>query len=208
MHRSPLSVRIRRAAVPMAVGGLSLGFGLGLATPASASAFARNGLVVPTGAIQHVIVIDLENESFSATFGAGSPATYLNQTLLPKGELLEGYYGVGHVSLDNYIAQVSGQAPNLATSSDCTGATGGAYDDVTPGTLDPDQARYPGQVDGQGCVFPSSVQTIGNQLQQAYPWAAALGANTWRDYSEDMGNDPTRDGGQADPLGEIGRAHV
>ena len=38
--------------------------------------------------IKHVIVIDLENESFDDTFGAGSPATYLNDTLVPQGELL------------------------------------------------------------------------------------------------------------------------
>ncbi len=57
--------------------------------------------------------------------GGPSPASqrpafrFLNGTLLPKGELITHYYGTGHVSLDNYISQVSGQAPNNITNSDC-----------------------------------------------------------------------------------------
>ncbi len=153
------------------------------------------------------MVIDLENEEASTTFGPNSPATYLNGTLLPMGELIQNYYGTGHVSTDNYIAQVSGQAPNQVTSSDCvTSITSlaGSFNDVKPGTLDPDQARYPGQVDGQGCVFPASVQTIGGQLDAAYPRSVAT---DWRDYAGDMGNDTARDGGTPDPLGGTDYAH-
>jgi phosphatidylinositol-3-phosphatase len=189
----------------------ALGLALVPAIAASAQSVrhtgAHLGVPVPPGAIKHIMVIELENESESATFGPGSPATYLNDTLLPQGEFLENYYAVGHVSLDNYIAQVSGQAPNQLTSSDCvTSITSlnGVYDNITPGTLDPDQARYPGQVDGQGCVFPASVQTIGNQLDQAYPRTID---SDWREYAEDMGNDPARDGGQPDPLGGTDCAH-
>ena len=40
------------------------------------------------GKIDHVMVIELENEGFEATFGPSSPATYLNEVLRPKGELL------------------------------------------------------------------------------------------------------------------------
>lgn len=76
-------------------------------------------LPVPPGAIRHIVVIDLENEDFSQTFGSGSPATCLKDTLLPRGELIEHYYGTGHLSRDNYIAQVSGQAPTLLISSGC-----------------------------------------------------------------------------------------
>jgi phosphatidylinositol-3-phosphatase len=173
----------------------------------SAGSFSRTDLPLPSGAIKHIMVIELENESESETFGAGSPATYLNDTLLPQGEFLQNYYAVGHVSLDNYIAQVSGQAPNQLTSSDCvTSLTSlaGSYNDVTPGTLDPNQKLYPGQVDGQGCVFPASVQTIGNQLDEAYPRTTG---SDWREYAEDMGNDPARDGGQPDPLGGTDCAH-
>jgi hypothetical protein len=169
--------------------------------------FSNSKSPVSAGAIKHVVVIELENESEAATFGSTSPATYLNHTLLPEGEFLPNYYATGHVSLDNYIAQVSGQAPNQLTSSDCvTSITSltGVYQDVTPGTLDPNQKLYPGQVDGQGCVFPKSVATIGNQLDAAYP--RTLGSD-WREYAEDMGNDPARDGGTADPVGGTDCAH-
>ncbi|MBO0729167.1 MAG: hypothetical protein J2P57_07895, partial [Acidimicrobiaceae bacterium] len=176
--------------------------------PASASAGNRVvRAALPPGAIRHIVVIDLENESESSTFGPGSPATYLNQTLVPRGELLPNYFATGHVSADNYMAQVSGQAPNLVSSSDCitdltTGA--GSFNDVTPGNLDPNQARFPGQVDGQGCVYPSSVQTIGNQLDASHIRTSRI---TWRQYSEDMGNDPARAGGRPDPQGGTACAH-
>lgn len=199
----------RRLALLATAGCTALGVALVPALTASASvrSVSHGQVPVPPGAIKHIMVIELENESESATFGPGSPATYLNGTLLPEGELIQHYYAVGHVSADNYIAQVSGQAPNQVTSSDCvTSITSlsGSYNDVTPGTLDPNPAEYPGQVDGQGCVFPASVQTIGNQLDRAYP--TTIGSD-WRDYAEDMGNDPARDGGQPDPLGGTQCAH-
>jgi phospholipase C len=70
----------------------------------------------------HVVVLTEENESASATFGAGSPAVYLN-SLRSKGVFLPNYYGTGHVSLDNYIAMVSGQPLNPLTASDCAGVS-------------------------------------------------------------------------------------
>src|SRR6476646_6974758 len=69
--------------------------------------------------ITHVFVINLENESYQQTWGASSPAKYLNNTLRKKGQLLTQYFAIGHVSLDNYIAQISGQAPNQDTQLDC-----------------------------------------------------------------------------------------
>src|SRR5215470_14959562 len=65
--------------------------------------------------ITHVFVINLENQDFQTTWGASSPAKYLNNTLRKKGQLLTQYYAIGHVSLDNYIAEISGQAPNADT---------------------------------------------------------------------------------------------
>jgi hypothetical protein len=173
------------------------------ATASAANGGAPGHAILPPGAIQHVMVIDVENESYAATFG--TPGTYISQSLLPQGELLKNYFAVGHVSLDNYVAQVSGQAPNYVTNTDCIGSTGaGAFNDVRPGTLDPDQSTYPGQVDGQGCVYPSNVQTIGNQLDAAHP--STTNAN-WRVYAQDMGNDPARDGGSIDSLGGTDCAH-
>jgi len=66
----------------------------------------------------HVVVLTEENEAESATFGPTSPAHYLN-SLRSTGVFLPNYYGTGHVSLDNYIAMVSGQPANPASASDC-----------------------------------------------------------------------------------------
>jgi len=172
---------------------------VGVAGAPSASAAPPS---LPPGAIKHIVVIDLENEDFDASFGASSPARYLNDTLVPAGKLLTNYYATGHASTDNYIAQVSGQAPNEVSGSDCIDDVTtfiGHYRDVTPGTLDPDQAAYPGQVDGAGCVYPSHVQTLADQLDAQHSGGGDRPA--WREYAEDMGNDPARDGGDADPLG-------
>jgi phosphatidylinositol-3-phosphatase len=125
--------------------------------------------------IRHVFVITLENKNFSATFGAHSDAPYLARTLRARGALLTRYYGTGHDSLDNYIAMISGQASTPQTAADCH-----TYSDLHQTGLASD-----GQVGGQGCVYPSSVMTLANQLS-----AAGL---TWKGYMEDMGNDPARE---------------
>jgi hypothetical protein len=131
----------------------------------------------PAGAqpppIQHVFVIVLENKAFSETFGKDSPAPYLSQTLVGQGAFVRQYYGIGHESLDNYIAMISGQAPNGVTQADSP-----AYVDFFPGTPSSD-----GQFVGQGSVYPAAVKTIADQL-------AARGLR-WRGYMEDMGNSPS-----------------
>jgi hypothetical protein len=66
----------------------------------------------------HVAVLVLENESFSSTWGTGSPAVYLN-SLRSQGAFADQYYGTGHVSLDNYVAMTSGQPDQPITGSDC-----------------------------------------------------------------------------------------
>jgi hypothetical protein len=164
---------------------------------------------LPPGSINNVLVIQLENESFSETFGPGSPATFLNGTLVPQGELLPNYYAIGHVSLDNYIAEVSGQAPTQQTAADCFGS----YTSVSPGTDDPNAFTELGQVDGAGCVYPAptatthGAPTIGDQLDAAYPPNPTTHVASWREYAEDMGNDATRDHGATDPLGGTDCAH-
>ncbi len=126
---------------------------------------------------QHVFVIVLENEDADTTFGPASPAPYLAQTLTAQGAFVPGYYGIGHNSLDDYIAMVSGQAPNVETQADCP-----VFTDFLPGTPASD-----GQVVGQGCVYPANVPTVGDQLE-----ARGL---SWKGYMEDMGADPVRDNG-------------
>jgi len=119
--------------------------------------------------IGHVFVINLENEDYESTWGAGSPARYLNTVLVPKGELLTQYFAVGHESLDNYIAEISGQSPNPSTQADCV-----KYVDFASKGVGAN-----GQALGQGCVYPKSVSTIADQLSRA--------GKTWRAYQEDMG---------------------
>ena len=113
-------------------------------------------------AIKHIIVINLENESFADTFGPSSPATYLNGTLLKKGQLIQNYFATSHVSLGNYIAQVSGQAPTPAINNDCLDLSTlkppfnlkGGFTDILPGIDAPDAVAFPGQVIGDGLSSP------------------------------------------------------
>jgi hypothetical protein len=125
--------------------------------------------------IGHVFVITLENEGYDVTFGPGSKAPYLSQTLTSKGVLLTQYFGTGHASLDNYVAMISGQAATNETRNDCQ-----VYADfqLTGVTAD-------GQAIGSGCVYPASIKTLPDQLK-------AIG-KTWRGYMGDMGNDPSRE---------------
>ena len=123
-----------------------------------------------------------------------------------EGELLQNYYAIGHASLDNYIAQVSGQAPTADTGADCSDS-GFAFANVTPGTPAPDTVADPGQVTGQGCVYPASVQTIASQLDAKYPPNPHTHVASWRAYEQDMGNTPSRDGGTLDLTGGTDCGH-
>jgi phospholipase C len=118
--------------------------------------------------IGHVFVLNLENKGFDETFGASSPAPYLSRTLRAQGQLLTQYYGIAHNSLGNYIAQISGQGPNLGTQADCPWYT----NFVKVGQ------NADGQAIGQGCVYPTSVPTVADQF-------TAKGL-TWKAYQEDM----------------------
>ena len=127
-------------------------------------------------AIRHVFVIMLENEGYSATFGTPSADPYLATTLPSKGALLSNYYGTGHLSNDNYISFISGQAPNPSNQADCQTFA----DFPATATLDAN-----GQISDSGCVFPASVPTVANQLTTA--------GLSWKGYMEDMGNLATRE---------------
>jgi len=140
------------------------GIGLLLSLAAAAAPAAAK----PPPKVDHVFIIVVENENYASSFGPGSEAPYLAKTLAAKGELLPNYYGIGHLSLDNYIAMVSGQAPNPQTQADCE-----VFSDFFPGTPTSD-----GQYIGSGCVYPPGVQTIANQLESA--------GYTWREYAQDM----------------------
>ena len=157
---------------------LALGAGACSSSGSSKATPASSTTTTPTTAkavapIRHVFVINLENESYVDTWAPASPATYLNKTLRPQGQLLTQYFAIGHASLDNYIAQISGQAPNPQTQSDCI-----TFNEFASTGTGPN-----GQELGEGCVYPKSVPTIADQLD-------AKGF-TWKSYQEDIGNSAT-----------------
>jgi hypothetical protein len=123
--------------------------------------------------VHHLFVIALENKDFGTTFGSSPGSTYLGKTLPAEGALLSQYYGIGHESLDNYIAMISGQPPNVQTQSDCQG-----FSDFAPFPLT--SIGMDGIVTGQGCVYPAPVQTVANQLDSD--------GLTWKAYGQDMAN--------------------
>ncbi|HEX5313541.1 MAG TPA: alkaline phosphatase family protein, partial [Gammaproteobacteria bacterium] len=151
---------------------------------ASLAAFSQTPARVTTAAtnIKHVFLILLENKNFSDTFETSTQDPYLRKTLVPMGALLTEYYGTGHVSLDNYIALISGQAPTPDTDNDCLVRPRGAlYIDVQQTGTTPD-----GQViAAHGCIYPAQVKTLADQLDAA--------GYDWKGYMEDMGNDPARE---------------
>lgn len=158
-------------------------FGLMLCTALLAASITSCGSSSDSGSnglpasprIGHVFVLILENEDYDNSFGASSPAPYLAQTLPAKGALARNYYGTGHNSLDNYISMISGQGPNLVTQLDCQ-----TYSDFTGTTLGAN-----GQAIGQGCIYPTTVASLPDQLSKA--------GLSWKGYMEDMGNDLTRE---------------
>jgi phospholipase C len=137
------------------------------AATANAPATAQGQGYLP-GA-KHVFVINLENKGYDSTWGPGSAAPYLSQTLRSQGVLLDHYYGTAHNSQPNYVAQISGQGPNPQMQADCQ-----TYSPFA-GTGTAGQ----GQAIGDGCVFPSGVPTVAGQLTAA--------GKTWKGYMEDMG---------------------
>jgi len=127
--------------------------------------------------IRHVFVVMLENENAATTFAGQPPSPYLAQTLPAQGALVPNYYGIGHSSLDNYIALISGQAPNEKTQLDCP-----LFSEFL---LQQPGLDAHGQLLGLGCVYPNTVKTLPDQLEAAHL--------TWKGYMEDMGRDPRRE---------------
>jgi phosphatidylinositol-3-phosphatase len=164
MHRHPLARLLALTAMLVAV-------------PAAQAAYSPPP-------VKHVWVIDLENENFAYTFGASGHtfAPYLTKTLVSQGAMLRNYYGIGHDSLDNYVAEISGQSGNYQLNEDC-----GLFEPfIQFGGENFDKFTKDGQLSGEGCVFPKYVNTIAGQLTAKHL--------TWREYAQDMGNNAHRDG--------------
>ena len=147
------------AVFPLVLAGCaSQGAGTGTAGTPAGPRTAASGSHRGLSAVRHVWVIELENQGYQQSFGTPSADPYLARILPRMGALLENYYAIGHASADNYIAEISGQAPSLGTQADCPvwipfpgNAAAGPYH----------------QVLGEGCVYPAQVQTLGNQLSGA-----------------------------------------
>ena len=145
----------RRRRVPLVLAGCaSQGEGTGTtgtsAGPGSAAPGSRHGL----SAARHVWVIELENQGYQQSFGTPSADPYLAQTLPRMGALLENYYGIGHASAANYVAEVSGQAPSLGSQADCSIWIPFAGDAV---------AGPYHQALGEGCAYPDRLRLQSGQ---------------------------------------------
>jgi hypothetical protein len=137
--------------------------------------------------IRHVFIIVLENESESVSFGSSTADPYLASTLKAQGAFVPNYYGVGHASLDNYIAMIGGQPPNATTQADCP-----TWQNMSTDTT----ASY-SAINGTGCLYPADATTIANQLTNA-------GLN-WGAYMDEMGLDPSREASTC-PAPVVGQA--
>src|SRR5580704_137060 len=118
---------------------------------------AADEVTTDAARVRHVFIIVLENKNYADTFETSTQDPYLRQTLVPMGALLTRYYGTGHVSLDNYIAMISGQAPTPDTADDCVpglvGAVGNFNDVAQSGWAAQGQVVATG-----GCIYSVRVK--------------------------------------------------
>ncbi len=114
--------------------------------------------------VKHVFLIVLSDQPYAAVFGPEGQLPYVSHTLEAKGELLLQYEAIAHEQLPNGVALISGQGPTAQTAANCARYT----------KLEPASAGADEQVLGDGCVYPSSVQTLPGQLEAKHL--------TWRAY--------------------------
>jgi phosphatidylinositol-3-phosphatase len=125
----------------------------------------------PKDPIKHVFVIALSTPSYKAAFGKGSVATYLTGTLVKKGTLLSGYETLpGSSELADELGMVSGEAPTADTRSGCP-----TYAEFSSKA----KVANDGEVSGNGCIYPNSVLTLGDQVTSSGAF--------WGAYIADMG---------------------
>lgn len=129
--------------------------------------------------IKHVFVVMLSDEPYASAFGPSSTASYLVNKLEHDGELLVRFDAVAHEELADELALVSGQGPTLETAANCP-----TYTEIAPTGEGPDE-----QVLGNGCVYPSSTQTLMGQLEAKHL--------TWRAYVQGIDETGAPSPGQA-----------
>ena len=113
--------------------------------------------------------IALSTTSYASAFGPSSNAAYL-RSLVPKGTLLSGFHSLGSGELADNLALVSGQGPDPDTAAGCT-----KYAEFPTGVT----AKSNGLVAGNGCVYPETALTIGDQVSAS--------GHVWKAYIADMG---------------------
>jgi phosphatidylinositol-3-phosphatase len=123
----------------------------------------------PKHKVGHVFMIALSTTSFEAAFGQQSVAHYLNDKLRPRGTFLGGYETLARAELPDYLALISGQAPNADTLNSCF--TYAEFPDKVKPSAD-------GQVPGAGCVYPNTITTLADQVNAA--------GQTWKAYIDDL----------------------
>ena len=165
-------------------------------TDTSAGASAPTTTTTPSSTsspVKHVFVIALTTDSYHAAFGRGSVAHYLNGTLRRRGTLLNGYRTLGETELPDYLAMISGQAPNADTRSDCA-----IYAEFASSA----KAQSNGQFGGSGCVYPNTALTIADQVtaagKQWKAYIAGMGASTCVHANSNAADDAPLTGADSD----------
>ena len=127
---------------------IAAGAGMATATSAPVAAAPASG---PVPRFSHVVEVFLENETATSTWEDAAHAPDL-QKVRAMGAYIPSFFGAGHASLDNYEAAFGAVEPTTQGKADCLGQPYGS------------------------CIFPASVPTIGNLLDDA--------GLTWKVYSE------------------------
>jgi phosphatidylinositol-3-phosphatase len=127
--------------------------------------------------IKHVWVIALSGTSFSAALADPTVDPYLAKQLVPKGALLSNYTLSSSSALGNGIALLSGQSVNLDTEQNCP-----TYSALEPPTVN----ATTGLAEGVGCVYPTAVKTLADEL--------TAGSLTWKAYVQGMEEDAPASG--------------
>ena len=143
--------------------------------------------------VKHVFVIALTTDSYGTAFDRGSVAHYLNGTLRRRGTLLSNYRTLGDTELPDYLAMISGQAPNPDTRGDCA-----TYEEFPSSA----KAQSNGQFKGPGCVYPNTALTVADQVtaagKQWKAYIAGMGDSTCVHANSDAADDAPLTGATSD----------
>ena len=112
--------------------------------------------------------IGLSTTGYQAAFG-DKAATYLH-SLTRQGTVLSGYRSLGSSELADELAAIGGQPPNSDTRGGCM-----KFAEFKTGVV----ANAKGLVPGNGCVYPETALTIGDQVTSS--------GHTWGAYVADQG---------------------